>query len=132
MLMEKILEVLKNSRGQIKTLGTPTDDINNANLAEIDGLIKILERQNPSKEKFFYWVLQVGIHETWVADGADFTDNIVHSLLTHHFRHAYGHELKGKVLSRPSNDAVAEAMGFSTVTEYLKSRKDDILDGLLR
>lgn len=123
MLMEKILRVLRNSRAQIQNLGTP--NINNANLAEIDGLIKILERPNPSKEKFFYWVLQVGIHETWVEDGADFTDDKVHSMLAHHFRHAYGHELKGKVLSRPSNDAVAEVMGFKTVAEYLKSRKDD-------
>lgn len=122
--MDKILMVLKNSRTQIQALGTPTDEINNTHLAELDGLIKVLERPNPSKEKFFYWVLQVGIHETWVEDGADFTDERAHELLTHHFRHAYGHELKGKVLSRPSNEAVAEAQGYKTVADYLRSRKD--------
>lgn len=123
MLMEKILMVLKNSKAQIETLGTPTDDINNAHLSEIDGLIKILEKPNPNNNKFFYWILQVGIHEAWVADGVDFTDNKVHDLLCHNFRYATGNELKGKVLSRPSNDAVAETMGFKTVAEYLQKRK---------
>jgi hypothetical protein len=125
MLIDKILQVLKNSREQIECPGIPTDDINNSHLAEIDGLIKILERQNPSEEGFYYWILQVGIHRAWVADGVDFTDAKLHDILTHAFRHAYGHELKGKVLGRPSNEAVAEEMGYKSVAEYLKSRKGD-------
>lgn len=123
MLMEKILWALKNARAQLQCLWTPTDDVNNAHLSELDELINILESPNPSKNGFFYWTVQFGIQKTWVADGADFTDERVHDMLAQHFGRAYGYELKGEVLSRPPDEPVASAMGFKSVAEYLKDRK---------
>jgi hypothetical protein len=122
LLMEQILQALKNARTQIKCLGSSTDEVNNAHLAELDGLIQILEKPNPDKEKFYWWVVLVGIHSTWVADGADFTDARVHDMLASYHRHAYGYELEGKVLGRPPDKAVANEMGFDTVAHYREDR----------
>ncbi len=120
--MEKILTTLKNARAQIKCLGSDSDDINNAHIAEIDEVITYLEKPNPDKDGFYYWTVQLGVHLSLVQDGADFTDKKVHDLLTNRFYFSYGHELQGQVLSRPPDKAVAEAMGFTT-KEYLQDRK---------
>lgn len=125
MLMDKVVEVLKNAREQINVLGSPTDEVNQLLLKEIDGVLSKLQKKNPNQEGFFFWMLEVGIHKTWVADGVDFTDDKLHDMLAHAFRYAYGHELKGKVLSRPPNEEVAKEMGFKSVAEYLKNRKED-------
>ncbi len=122
--MDKILEVLKNARSHIDIIGSPTDEINITHLAELDGLIKALEKPNPNGD-FYYWTLRVGIHKTWVADGVDFTDRKVHDMLTHVFRYATGDVLRGKVLAQPSSKAVATEMGYDSEAEYLNDRRGE-------
>lgn len=114
--MEKILEVLKRAR--INITGPQTANLT----SEIDDLIKILERPNPSKEGFYYWILQVGIEKTWVADGIDFTDERLENTIQRAYGHLRGDEIKAKVLSRPPDKNVAQEMGFETVAKYIKDR----------
>lgn len=123
--MDKVLMALKNARNQIEVLGTPTDDVNNAHLKELDSIISVMEYQNPDRNGFYYWTLKVGVHKAWVADGADFTDQRAHDMLTKYFSHLLGSELKATVLSRPPDKAVAEEMGFDSVKDYLKDRKKE-------
>lgn len=125
LLMEKVLMALKNAKAQIQTLGSPTDEVNNAHLDELAELIQILEESNPDKDDFFYWILEVGIHKVWVADGIDFTDERAHGMFAKYFGYLHGSELKAKVLSRPSDKAVAEEMGFKSVSEYIEDRQKE-------
>lgn len=121
--MEKILLVLKNAKAQIKCLGSETDDINNAHIAEIDAAIEYLEKPNPDKNGFYYWVVLLGVHSNLVQDGADFTDKKVHDMLTHHFPFAYGDELTGRVIAHPPDNAIAKEMGYKTTYSYVQDRK---------
>lgn len=72
--------------------------------------------------KFFKWTVEIEVSETWVADGFDATNERIHSMLAHDLRYAYGHELRAKVIKRPSDDEVAEAQGYTTTKEYLRNR----------
>lgn len=123
LVTDKILTVLKNARAQIKCLGSETDDVNNAHITEIDEVITSLEKPNPDKNGFYYWVVRLGVHSSLVQDGADFTDKRVHDMLTHHFCFAYGDELSGKVIIRPPDKSVAKEMGYDTINSYLQQRK---------
>jgi hypothetical protein len=129
LMMEKILEVLKNSRAQLVCAGALP-----IVYRELDELIKLLERPNPDKYGFYYypdkydlyyWVLQVAVHKNWVEDGADFTDERTHDMMTQHFSHLFGSEVKGKVLGRPPDETVAKEMGFESTETYLEDRKKD-------
>jgi hypothetical protein len=121
-VIDKILMALQNARSQIALLGSSTDEVNQAHLKELDDAIALLTFDNPDRNGFFYWILKVGVQRLWVGDGADFTDERVHSMLATHWGHVYGHELKGKVLARPPDAFVAQQMGFKTVAEYLRDR----------
>lgn len=123
MLIDKIIEVLSRAKNQIETDDVRSEE-HDSLIQEIDRVLAKLQHNNPDKNGFFYWILQVGIHKTWVADGVDFTDKKLHDILTHAFKHAYGHELSGSVLGRPPDKVVAEAMGFKSVKDYLEDRKD--------
>lgn len=125
MLMDKIFEVLYNSKGLIEALGSSTDEIQKVHIEELNKLLKLLQSPNPSKEGFYYWILQVGIEKTWVADGLDFTENRLRDTIQRAYGHLHGYEIKAKILSRPPNVEIAKEMGFKTVGEYLKDRKED-------
>lgn len=119
---EGLVTALKNARATIAALGSPTDAVNTAQLAELDAAITSLTRPNPDDDGFFWWLIAVGISENNVADGVDFTDAKAHDMITRRFPSAYGREIKAKVLGRPDNAAVAAAQGYECVDEYLKAR----------
>lgn len=78
---------------------------------------------NPNSGGFFKWTLEIEVHKMWVADGFDLTDGRVHDIMTQHLGYAAGHEVKGRVLSRPPDEAIAEAQGYgSDVPRYIKER----------
>jgi hypothetical protein len=122
LLLDKVLMALQNARTQVRVLGTPTDDVNNAVLTELAEAIGLLDCHSPDADGFFYWDVRLGIHKTWVADGADMTDDRVQDILEHHLGYARSDELKAQVLRRPSDKAVAAEMGYRTVKEYLHDR----------
>lgn len=123
MLTDKIIEVLSKVKNQIETDDTRSEE-HDVLVRDIDGVLSKLQKNNPSQDGFYYWILEVGFHKAWVADGIDFTDNRTHDMLARYFGHLYSHEIKAKVLSRPPDKAVAEEMGFKSVKDYLKDRKD--------
>jgi len=68
---------------------------------------------NPDRNGFFRWVVEIEVHKTWVEDGFSLDDEKAHDMLCHRLSHAYGHELKARVLSAPPVDAVKKAQGES-------------------
>jgi hypothetical protein len=74
--------------------------------------------------KRFKWTIEIEVTETWVADGFDMrTPEDVKVLLERRLPHAYGHELGGKVISRPPDKEVATAQGYKTVEAYRKAAR---------
>jgi hypothetical protein len=77
---------------------------------------------SPTK-KFFKWTVEIEVVDTWVEDGFDLTDDKMHSIIADRLSHAYGHEIRCKVVARPPDEAVAKVQGYKTVEEYLKDRR---------
>jgi hypothetical protein len=73
--------------------------------------------------KFFKWTVEIEVSETWVEDGFDLTDDRAHSIMTHALPHAYGHEIRCKVVAHPPDQDVASAQGYKFVNDYRKERR---------
>ena len=103
--------------------GRPHEMSDGCILAVAQALVNVHAARVPNpKEGVFFWVLEVGIDKTLVADGADFTDESVHDMLMHRWPHAYGSELVGRVVSRPPDKLVAGEQGYRRVSGYLADR----------
>ena len=81
------------------------------NLSEAFEAAVTRAKPNPSRTKFYRWVVEIEVHETWVADGFSLDNERAHNMLTQHLQHAYGHELRARVLESPPRDAVRMAQG---------------------
>lgn len=71
----------------------------------------ILMKRLTRARRWFRWVVAFEVEETWVADGFDLTDNRAHAMVANDLRYAYGHELRGEVLTRPRREDVNVAQG---------------------
>jgi len=65
-----------------------------------------------STGKFQRWAVEIEMDELWVQDGFDLTDEKMHHIMTHHFGHVYGHEVRCKVIARPPDEKIAELQGY--------------------
>lgn len=61
--------------------------------------------------KKFKWTVEITVDETWVADGFDLTDERAHAIVCNDLSYAFGHEIKCKVIARPSMAEVNIAQG---------------------
>lgn len=91
-------------------MGTATDGVNNAHLKEIDDLLEELT-ENPDEERFFYWIIKIGVNESLVSDGAVITTTIIKDMLTCHWPFALSSEFKVTTISRPSEKEIIKATG---------------------
>lgn len=64
-----------------------------------------------SKPKWFRWTVEFQVTENWVADGFDLTDERAFGMLANDLQYAYGHELKARVVRKPSKAAIEKAEG---------------------
>lgn len=64
------------------------------------------------KEKFFKWTVEFEVHESWVADGFDMTDERAREMLTETLPCAFDMELKARVVKSPSARAIRMAQGY--------------------
>jgi hypothetical protein len=64
--------------------------------------------------KPFKWVIEIEVDKVWVADGFDITENsfIAELLLKHWLTHAYGYEVKSKILSSPGKRRIKKMQGY--------------------
>jgi hypothetical protein len=63
--------------------------------------------------KWFKWTVEFQVHETWVEDGFDLTDERALDMLAHDLSYAnIGTELKAKVLDAPSPMRIKKAQGY--------------------
>lgn len=60
----------------------------------------------------FKWTIEIEVDPTWVADGFDLDDDRAHEMLCRELPHAYGHELKARVLSAPKPELIRKAQGY--------------------
>jgi hypothetical protein len=75
----------------------------------------------------YKWTIEIEISETWVEDGFDVTDDRLHNLLMKALPWASGDEVAGRVLTRPSDERVAKAMGYPSVRAYLQARDGKLI-----
>lgn len=68
-------------------------------------------KPNPSRTGFYRWVVEIEVHETWVEDGFELTPGNVHERMRNLVPHAYGHEVRARVLEAPPQAAVRKAQG---------------------
>jgi hypothetical protein len=68
-------------------------------------------KPNPSRTKFYRWVVEIEVHETWVEDGFSLDNERAKDMLAQHLQHAHGSELRARVLEAPPRDAVRKAQG---------------------
>lgn len=69
------------------------------------------EPANPRKG-FFYWTVEFGVSDNWVADGFELNDARALEMLANDLRWAnIGMELKAKVLTKPPKKSVKKAQG---------------------
>lgn len=61
---------------------------------------------------FFYWVVRLGVHRTWVADGFTLDDDQAHYMLARYLNYAYGHELSAQVLASPPRRDILTEQGY--------------------
>jgi hypothetical protein len=67
---------------------------------------------NPDRNGFYRWVVEIEVHETWVEDGFSLDDEKAHDMMMHRLPYANGHELKARVLSSPPEKSVRKAQGY--------------------
>jgi hypothetical protein len=60
-------------------------------------------------QNWYTWTVKFSVHRTWVEDGFDLDDERAHDMILNDLRHAYGHEVKARVLRRPSKAKIREA-----------------------
>lgn len=61
--------------------------------------------------KFFKWIVEIAIAETWVEDGFDLTDERMHDMLTSAIGYAKSTEIRCRVIKRPSMADVNTVQG---------------------
>jgi len=59
------------------------------------------------------YIIELSIADTWVADGFDIRSNQdVKDLLQQLLPYAYGHEVSGKVISKPALKVIKQLQGY--------------------
>ena len=53
------------------------------------------------KQRFFKWMVEFSVAETWVADGFNLTDARALEMLENDIQFAYPHELRARVVRAP-------------------------------
>ena len=61
---------------------------------------------------FQKWVVEIEVHNTWVEDGFNITNENIVDRLQEWLPHAYSHELKGKVIKAPKQSVIDKLQGY--------------------
>lgn len=60
------------------------------------------------------YIIEIAIDETWISDGFDIRSNQdVKDLLQQLLPYAYGHEVRGKVISKPPLKLIKQLQGYT-------------------
>jgi energy-converting hydrogenase A subunit M len=63
--------------------------------------------------KTFKWVVEFEVTETWVEDGFNIDEDRAQDMLANALPHAYGYELKAKVLKAPDAKLIRKTQGYT-------------------
>jgi hypothetical protein len=63
--------------------------------------------------KTFKWVVEFEVTENWVEDGFNIDENRAQDMLVNALPHAYGYELKTKVLKAPDAKLIRKTQGYT-------------------
>lgn len=64
--------------------------------------------------KFFKWVVEFQVDQSWVADGFDPDNEDFHAMLARRIGGAYNHELRARVLAAPAANLVRKVQGYES------------------
>ena len=67
---------------------------------------------NNVETKWYKWIVEFEVSDTWVSDGFDLTDDKAKELLRLWLQYAYDNEIKAKVINAPSKQAIREEQGW--------------------
>lgn len=64
-----------------------------------------------ARGKWFKWTVEFSVHQTWVEDGFELTDERAKDLIENALPHSYSHETKATVLLAPLAEEIAKVQG---------------------
>lgn len=70
------------------------------------------QKKAKKAREWFKWTVEIEVHDTWVMDGFDLTDERAHDMLSRELGYAYGHELRARVIKAPPADDIRWAQGY--------------------
>lgn len=77
-------------------------------------------------KKWFKWVVEIQVKQSWIADGFNMDNERAHDMLAHTLPGAYGYELRAKVIAAPPLEEILRKQGYtgeSLKVETAKIRK---------
>jgi hypothetical protein len=76
----------------------------------------------PNPERFYRWLCEIEVNETWVADGFNLTDDRLKEMVASDLTMAHSVEFRARVFHAPPEDSVARAQGYSNAEEMHASK----------
>jgi hypothetical protein len=63
-------------------------------------------------KRWFKWTVEIKVDQSWVADGFNLDNERAQSMLANTLPHAYGYELKAKVVAAPPLEEILRKQGY--------------------
>lgn len=70
----------------------------------------------------YKWTVEFEVSSTWVEDGFNLTNERALNMLACSLPFAYNTEIKAKVLTKPTDSAIAKEQGYRSVAAWKKAK----------
>lgn len=74
------------------------------------------------RDQWFTWSVEFKVHERWVEDGFEMTDERAKEMVENALPHADGYETKAKVIVEPPQERIAKCQGYASVADKKSGR----------
>lgn len=101
------------------------DETKSAAQQKIDALnasFKVTNDSEPNPNRFYKWILELEVNETWVADGFNLTEKQWKDWAADGLAHLNASEFRTRVIHAPSVDSIAKAQGFDSADELAAAK----------
>lgn len=72
------------------------------------------DNDEPNPKRFYKWIVELEVNETWVADGFELTQERMKSMLETDLGYANSSETRCRIIHSPSEDSIAKAQGYDS------------------
>lgn len=66
----------------------------------------------PNPNKFFKWVVEIEVNETWVADGFEIDADMIQEMIQERIGYSYEQETRARIVKAPDPRAIRVAQGY--------------------